>query len=186
MEELKQSLLLTMELEDTKLKAQHHLKSKDEQISHLKQLLTRAIKERDEAQDKCHKLLLQKGIDSTIVVNGFSSSDCDESIVSSPSNIPQFPEPDYPLHPNAPLPQKGKLLEAVIKAGPLLQTLLLAGPLPQWRHPPPPLDTTQIPPFPVPAEPDMSVEGCGKVNRKRGGLCEGQESPMKCHRILLH
>ncbi|XP_022730796.1 uncharacterized protein LOC111285556 [Durio zibethinus] len=35
------------------------------------------------------------------------------------------------------LPQKGKLLQAVMEAGPLLQTLLVAGPLPRWRNPPP-------------------------------------------------
>ncbi|KAK2382555.1 hypothetical protein QL285_070081 [Trifolium repens] len=35
------------------------------------------------------------------------------------------------------LPQKGKLLQAVIEAGPLLQNILLAGPLPTWRNPPP-------------------------------------------------
>ncbi|RDX95834.1 hypothetical protein CR513_21578, partial [Mucuna pruriens] len=35
------------------------------------------------------------------------------------------------------LPQKGKLLKAVIDAGPLLKTLFLAGPLPTWRNPPP-------------------------------------------------
>ncbi|KAJ8750612.1 hypothetical protein K2173_015786 [Erythroxylum novogranatense] len=35
------------------------------------------------------------------------------------------------------LPQKGKLLEAVMESAPLLQTLLLAGPLPRWRNPPP-------------------------------------------------
>ncbi|KAG6607603.1 Microtubule-associated protein 70-1, partial [Cucurbita argyrosperma subsp. sororia] len=37
------------------------------------------------------------------------------------------------------LPEKGKLLEAVMKAGPLLQTPLVAEPLPEWRHPPLPL-----------------------------------------------
>lgn len=35
------------------------------------------------------------------------------------------------------LPQKGKLLQALMKARPLFQTLLLAGPLPQWRNSPP-------------------------------------------------
>ncbi|XAR59021.1 hypothetical protein NMG60_11014634 [Bertholletia excelsa] len=35
------------------------------------------------------------------------------------------------------LPQKGKLLQAVLEAGPLLETLIVAGPLPQWRNPPP-------------------------------------------------
>ncbi|KAA8516473.1 hypothetical protein F0562_017021 [Nyssa sinensis] len=38
-----------------------------------------------------------------------------------------------------PLPQKGKLLQAVMEAGPLLQTLLAVGPpLPRWRNPPSP------------------------------------------------
>ncbi|KAJ6690711.1 hypothetical protein OIU85_006911 [Salix viminalis] len=35
------------------------------------------------------------------------------------------------------LPQKGKLLQAVMDAGPLLQSLLITGQLPQWRNPPP-------------------------------------------------
>ncbi|KAK9029102.1 hypothetical protein V6N11_026225 [Hibiscus sabdariffa] len=42
------------------------------------------------------------------------------------------------------LPEKGKLLHAVMEAGPLLSTLLVAGPLPQWRNPPP-SDTFRIP-----------------------------------------
>lgn len=46
------------------------------------------------------------------------------------------------------LPEKGKLLQAVVDAGPLLQTLLVAGPLPQWRNPPPP-QAFQIPIVPM-------------------------------------
>ncbi|XP_021912561.1 uncharacterized protein LOC110826255 isoform X2 [Carica papaya] len=46
------------------------------------------------------------------------------------------------------LPQKGKLLQAVMEAGPLLQTLLVAGPLPQWRNPPP-LQSFKIPPVSI-------------------------------------
>ncbi|XVE59203.1 hypothetical protein DITRI_Ditri05aG0026800 [Diplodiscus trichospermus] len=49
------------------------------------------------------------------------------------------------------LPQKGKLLQAVMEAGPLLRTLLVSGPLPQWRNPPP-LQTFKIPP--------VSIKGC--------------------------
>ncbi|KAK4785820.1 hypothetical protein SAY86_002509 [Trapa natans] len=44
------------------------------------------------------------------------------------------------------LPQKGKLLEAIMEAGPLLHTLLMAGRLPQWRDPPP-LQPISIPPM---------------------------------------
>ncbi|CAN6471277.1 unnamed protein product [Victoria cruziana] len=47
-----------------------------------------------------------------------------------------------------PLPEKGKLLQAVLEAGPLLQTLLIAGPLPRWRNPPP-LQSLQIPTIPI-------------------------------------
>ncbi|KAK6141732.1 hypothetical protein DH2020_024534 [Rehmannia glutinosa] len=209
MDELRQSLMLTMELEDTKLKAQQDLKMRDEQIAQLKALLTKTIKERDEAQQNFQKVRFEntflqqqlqkrqnsaphsgvsniedeprRGIDSN---NGFSSSDCDESIGSSPPRAPP-PESDFPIALNKPLPEKGKLLQAVMKAGPLLQTLLLAGPLPQWRHPPPPLDTYQIPPPPVvipPALPvhqeslhgNINVNNCGKITRKRG-LPEGFE-----------
>ncbi|KAL6864669.1 hypothetical protein ACP4OV_015820 [Aristida adscensionis] len=35
-----------------------------------------------------------------------------------------------------PLPQKGRMLAAVMEAGPLLQNLLVAGQLPRWRNPP--------------------------------------------------
>lgn len=49
------------------------------------------------------------------------------------------------------LPQKGKLMEAVMESGPLLKTLLVAGPLPRWRNPPP-LQHFKIPP--------VSIKGC--------------------------
>lgn len=53
------------------------------------------------------------------------------------------------------LPQKGRLLQAVIGAGPLLQTLLVAGPLPRWRNPPP-LQQFKIPP--------VSMKSCDLAN----------------------
>lgn len=241
MDELRQSLLLTtMELENTRVKAQEELKMRDDQLFQLKDLLSRTIKERDEAQEQCQRLALDKillqqqqlmlhrhnqqsaplsgissiedeprrgGMDSN---NGFSSSDCEESIVSSPI-IEQIPhqelthqvqvqpqqptidlDPTLPILTDRPVPEKGKFLQAVMKAGPLLQTLLLAGPLPQWRHPPPPLDSYQIPPPPVvvppppPTPPALSahslnqdslltiaaynsnINNCGRINRKRG------------------
>nr|GFA57248.1 hypothetical protein [Tanacetum cinerariifolium] len=33
------------------------------------------------------------------------------------------------------LPQKGKLVQAILEAGPLLQTVMDEGPLPRWRNP---------------------------------------------------
>ncbi|XP_073023516.1 uncharacterized protein [Primulina eburnea] len=231
MDELRHSLVLAMELEETRLQAHEELRNRDEQILQLKLLLNRAIEERDEAKEKCQnaffeKLLLQqqleqqchqsaphsgisgveddprRGIDSN---NTFSSSDSDESIVSSPHQLsPLIPPPkpaadaeqDFPVVPDRPLPEKGKLLQAVMKAGPLLQTLLLAGPLPRWRHPPPPLETYQIPPPPVvipspsplPTLPSLvsqpsiyqdslhyDINSDVNVNRKRG-LSEGSDT----------
>ncbi|XWS29029.1 hypothetical protein CRYUN_Cryun25bG0121700 [Craigia yunnanensis] len=246
MEELRHSLLYTtLELEQTRLAVQEELRKRDDQLIQLKDLLRKAMRERDEAHEKCQRLFLEKlllhqqqqqqvtplsgvssiedepkrGIDSN---NGFSSSDCEESIVSSPvldpiqqqqlpSALPQGPQAPPPqsmpqatieLVPEKPLPEKGKLLEAVMKAGPLLQTLLLAGPLPQWRHPPPPLESFEIPPVTIPSPPPpqllhqdslISINGyntlntCGKVNRKRG-LYDDSGSPTetKYQRLVLH
>ncbi|CAI9761537.1 unnamed protein product [Fraxinus pennsylvanica] len=217
MDGLRQSLLLTMELEDTRLKAQEELKMRDEQIVQLKIMLSRAIKERDEAQDKCQKmffgkLLLQNQCQKSTTsiedeprrrsdsINGFSSSDCEESIVSSPPQVEPLPPPptsaDFPIMPNRPLPIKGKLLQAVMEAGPLLQTLLLAGPLPQWRHPPPPLDTHQIPPPPLkPIQQELfhniiatsNINNCGRIERKRGFCADFDGSiESKYQRVGLH
>ncbi|KAH9660521.1 Enabled-like protein (DUF1635) [Citrus sinensis] len=261
MEDLRHSLLYTtLELEQTRLAVQEELKKRDDQLVHLKDLLSKVIRERDVAQEKCQRLVCEKillqqqqqhqqqqlqqqqqaaaplsgissiedeprrGIDSN---NGFSSSDCEESIVSSPviDPIPQppsqnlqqaqaqgpksVPEAAIELQPEKPLPEKGKLLQAVMKAGPLLQTLLLAGPLPQWRHPPPPLESFEIPPVTIPSPPPPPpppqpqlllqqdslgnipgcnmLNNCGKVNRKRI-LCDGSDAATetKYQRLILN
>nr|AFK35383.1 unknown [Lotus japonicus] len=247
MEEVRQSLVYTtLELEQTRFAVQEELRKRDDQLLNLKDLLNNTIRERDEAQEKCQRLLLEKflfqhqqqqqqqqadpnsgvssiedeprrGIDSN---NGLSSSDCEESIVSSPV-FDNMPQPQFPLPlpsvaqsmieltPEKPLPEKGKLLQAVMKAGPLLQTLLLAGPLPQWRHPPPPLESFEIPPVTIPSPPlqppqqppqllhqesffngsssTSTHSQCGRVSRKRI-FCDGSDSPSetKFQRVVLH
>ncbi|KAL3518440.1 hypothetical protein ACH5RR_021029 [Cinchona calisaya] len=234
MDELRQCLLqTTMELESTRLKAQEELKIRDDQLFQLKDLINRAIKERNEAvllMQQQQQLLLQlqqqnqqsaaplsgissiedeprKGMNSN---NAFSSSDCEESIVSSPGFEPFPQQPNIemdsmPILANRPLPEKGKFLQAVMKAGPLLQTLLLAGPLPQWRHPPPPLDSYQIPPPPLAIPPppptplalsaqflnqdsliniaayNSNISNCGIVNRKRG-FFDGSDSSTEANK----
>ncbi|KAK9157901.1 hypothetical protein Scep_004475 [Stephania cephalantha] len=66
-----------------------------------------------------------------------------------------------------PLPQQGKLLQAVMEAGTLLQTLLVSGPLPRWRNPPP-VQTLQMPP--------LSIKGCEpqEINYSGQTSCEPQ------------
>ncbi|KAK4764536.1 hypothetical protein SAY86_025626 [Trapa natans] len=208
MEELRTSLLCTTrELLSTKLVAQEELKKRNDQLVLLEGLLNRIIRERDEAREECQKLLhLQqqqqqkltlaaaqppmsgvsgieddprRGIESA-ANNGFSSSDCEESIVSSP--VTAASELDSVLA-DKPLPEKGKLLQAVMKAGPLLQTLLLAGPLPEWRHPPPPLEGFEIPPVsisPPPLTPSLLLTDSlmASFGRKRG-MSDGSHSPIE-------
>ncbi|CAL5212172.1 unnamed protein product [Lathyrus oleraceus] len=128
--------------------------------------------------------------------NGLSSSDCEESIVSSspPTATEQQQQPMMMIEliaKDKPLPEKGKLLQAVMKAGPLLQTLLLAGPLPQWRHPPPPLESFEIPPVTIPHHQDSSFvnTNCGRFSSRKRVFCEGSDSPSadnKYQRIVLH
>ncbi|KAH9619323.1 hypothetical protein KSS87_013484 [Heliosperma pusillum] len=214
MEELRQSLFYTtIELESTRIAAQEEITKREEEIIHLQQLLSKSIKERNEAQDKCRQLVLEKLLNQqkqsgnssiedepNVKKDGLSTlSDCEESIVSSPPRmlelgLPQV-SPENALQvfsPKKPLPEKGKLLQAMMNAGPLLQTLLLAGPLPQWRHPPPPLDTFEIPPVQIPGGDEYRVNNesnCGAVsNRKRsydGGASASSESN-KYQRILFH
>lgn len=79
------------------------------------------------------------------------SSEESSVFVSSPAATPAVAPTGelFELVPVGKLPEKGRLLEAVMKAGPLLHNLMLAGPLPQWRHPPPPLRSIEIPPVSI-------------------------------------
>lgn len=238
MDELKQTLMYTtMELEQTRVTVQEELRKRDEQLHNLKELFNKVVRERDEAQEKCQRLFLEKllfqqqkqqqnqdplsgissiedeqqqqqqqqkrGIESSN--NGISLSDCEESIVSSPQQT-RTEQPMMMIDSIAkdkPLPEKGKLLQAVMKAGPLLQTLLLAGPLPQWRHPPPPLESFEIPPVTIhsPPQPPQHQQqqllhqetfvnsNCGRFNSRKRVFCEGSDSPSaenKYQRIVLH
>ncbi|CAH2060329.1 unnamed protein product [Thlaspi arvense] len=192
MEELRHSLLhTTMELEQTRMVAQELLNSKDDRIMQLKDLLNKTIKEKDEAQERYNKLLLdqkfifqhQSGEEQDPNINGFPSSDGEESIVSS-FDPPLQIELNFP---ERTLPEKGKLLKAVLNAGPLLQTLLLAGQLPQWRHPPPQLESYEIPPVIIPEATPLSQNSCGNnLNRKRVHCDESNsKSETKYQRLLL-
>ncbi|KAF2615424.1 hypothetical protein F2Q70_00007751 [Brassica cretica] len=217
-EELRHShLCTTLELEQTKMLAREEIRKRDEQLINLKDILTKTITERDEALEKCQRLMFdnlsrQQQKHMTPPLSGassiddetlqpqklasnksFSSSDCEESLMSPTDHVinPQPSQPEEvsdaeimdPLLPDKPLPEKGKLLEAVLKAGPLLQTLLLAGPLPQWRYPPPPLKAFEIPPVTVQC-PNVN-NGCGKFNRKRV-FSDGSHSEAKYQKVLLH
>lgn len=192
-EELKYSFLYTLELESTIVSAKEEIAKREVEVICLKDALNRTFKERDEAQAKCQKLMLenlllqqqlqkqqqqqqqqppQEAAASTedeskpaaadpkknFSVSVSSSADCNNKDINVAASLTSpKPQPPLLLQPQAavssaaekPLPEKGRLLKAVMEAGPLLQTLLLAGPLPQWQHPPPKLDSIEIPPVSI-------------------------------------
>ncbi|KAF4361909.1 hypothetical protein F8388_005645 [Cannabis sativa] len=87
---------------------------------------------------------------------GFSMSS-----VPAPLNIDPASVVIENLSKGKPLPEKGKLLQAVLGAGTLLHNLLLAGPLPSWRNPPP-LQPFKIPPVSI----KCTGEGSSGYNQK--------------------
>ncbi|XWS75215.1 hypothetical protein CRYUN_Cryun01aG0066300 [Craigia yunnanensis] len=237
MEELKHALLFTtLELETTLISAKEEITRREFELIHLKDVLSRTMKERDEAQGRCQKLMLEKLIlhqqqqqvkqhqQETASLSGVSSSedeskpgdsnkhnsssDSNRSIISSPSldSIPPLVhlslQPRSPLlqealklAPNRPLPEKGKLLQAVKDAGPLLQNILLAGPLPQWQHPPPQVTSIDIPPVAIssPVQNLINQDSFNHLNgclsKKRGPQNhEGSDSSpnTKYQKVVLH
>lgn len=211
MEELRQALLYTtLELQTTIASAKEEITRRELEMVQIKDLLTRTMKERDEAQSRCKELQLEKLVlqqqssrkeqpklaaapsplktscsndEGMLVSSGVSTS----SLSPSPPPVPPVPTVTSELAVQKPLPLKGKLLQAVMEAGPLLQTLLLAGPLPRWEHPPPTLDSTEIPPVAIPS-PSSSAKFNGGFGNKRSSECsETSESPKNKHqKLILH
>ncbi|KAJ6303180.1 hypothetical protein OIU77_017126 [Salix suchowensis] len=187
-DELKQKLVYTtIELESVKAEANEELRKHKEDVKQLINLLKIAYQERDEAKGQLQKLL------NKLVL--FSSSELlpvlPQSQPENPLVIPAkalVQDYDGSIPPGLAasamadidpadividnflkgkvLPQKGKLLQAVMSSGPLLQTLLLAGPLPRWRNPPP-LQQFKIP---------VSIKGLETPKLTANSSCLAQQS----------
>ncbi|XP_058742027.1 uncharacterized protein LOC131614464 [Vicia villosa] len=183
LEDLKHSLLYTtLELEATIASAKEEITKKEYELIHANDLLTRVIKERDEAIAKCHNLMLEKQDfqlqnENEHSAPNASSSDCEEN---SSTTLPTQFQAVLELAEKKPLPKKGKFLKAVVEAGPLLQTLLLAGPLPQWQHPPPQLNSIEIPPVSISSPKDLSLSKKREFVFSSGSDC----SVSKCRKIV--
>lgn len=175
-EELKQALFrTTLELESTRLLAQEELKKLEAQSLHLAQLLHLATRERDDARRHCHSLLLllpkpnpnvEDSVDAAAIPASSTSSSEESSKATPPPSAPEVEAMVAASATERGLPQRGRLVEAVMRAGPLLQTLMLAGPLPQWRHPPPAIGSYEIPP--------VSIGACAGDEKKRKREEEGK------------
>ncbi|GAB4855001.1 hypothetical protein Ancab_023588 [Ancistrocladus abbreviatus] len=202
------------------------IKERDEAHSKCQKLLLQNLSLQQQLQQHQQQLKLQKaasfsriasrneekhgvGLD-TITNTSLSSSESEESIISSPATSTEHINPQNPfpsslpppqitlnLANQRPLPEKGNLLKAVMEAGPLLQTLLLAGPLPQWQHPPPQLDPIEIPPVTIPSptpqrllhqDPISSVNGCLGKKRGHDNNFDGSVSSSSCkyQRVVSH
>ncbi|KAE8711988.1 lysine-specific histone demethylase 1-like protein 3-like [Hibiscus syriacus] len=212
MEDLKHTLLFTtMELENTLISAKEEVTKRDLELIHLKDVLSKTMRERDDARRRCRNLVLEKFVlleqqsqhkqvqHETASLSGVSSSDDESnlSLVSSPDSdlLPQSSAAALKLAANRPLPEQGRLLQAVKDAGPLLQNILLAGPLPQWQHPPPQLAVIEIPPVAIssPKQQLLKQESFNNVNvclgKKRGieNYEDFESSPnTKYHKVALH
>ncbi|KAL3653131.1 hypothetical protein CASFOL_002812 [Castilleja foliolosa] len=167
MEQLGQKLLFTtLELEKLKSEATEEIKKNKDYIKHLLHLLQYAFEERDEAKNQLH-IILNKNRNANSSITEANTHSPVESLfnagVLSPDILNNQFDPALVLKidqgsliidnlvKGRVLPQKGRLLQAVLQAGPLLQTLLVAGPLPRWRNPP------QFQPFQIPP---LSIRGC--------------------------
>ncbi|CAK8572949.1 unnamed protein product [Lathyrus sativus] len=181
LEDLKHSLLYTsLELEATIASAKEEITKKEYELIHANDLLTRVMKERDEARAKCHNLMLEKQefqTENKSQSENASSSDCEEN---SSTTVPTQFQAVLELAEKKALPKKGKLLKAVVEAGPLLQTLLLAGPLPQWQHPPPQMNSIEIPPVSISSPKDLSLS-----KKREFALSSGSDSSVsKCRKVV--
>lgn len=148
--ELERALLrATLELESTHAAAQEEFRKMESQALRLTRLLESTIQERDEARHAL--LLLHHQVDrlQPPPVDVAVTEDIGDRQSGNPAaTSPALAELEAAAAKRG-LPEKGRLVEAVIGAGPLLQMLLLAGSLPQWRHPPPDLRGVEIPPVAI-------------------------------------
>ncbi|CAI0442563.1 unnamed protein product [Linum tenue] len=171
MEEFRQYVLYTSELETTLLSAREEIAKRELEILRLKELLSSTTKERNDARLQCLRLMFEhkeaeeqsppsvllSTAAATAPVFSSTSTSPNEQLAAGGEKESSPPETHHhhrgsvveELAADRMLPEKGKLLQAVKEAGPLLQTLLLAGPLPQWQHPPPQLDAVEIPPVTI-------------------------------------
>ncbi|MCO5603484.1 hypothetical protein L7F22_057635 [Adiantum nelumboides] len=99
---------------------------------------------------------------------GFATGN--EALYSAPKHLPEPPEADLEVMLRS-LPERGKLLQAVMQAGPLLQTLLVAGPLPRWHRPPP---TATVDPM----ESRLMMQCCNNVGSSSMDYMHNSHFPM--------
>ncbi|KAF8641561.1 hypothetical protein HU200_067748 [Digitaria exilis] len=177
--ELRRALVRALaELDACRAAHQAELRRIESEAARLAALLSSAAAERDELRRHCHSLLLllhhqAAAAEPTAslhagVLGGSGGAAATAAMDEHAAAAACVDETELEMALARRLPEKGRLVEAVVSAGPLLQTLLLAGPLPRWRHPPPsaPAD---IPPFNPGRQSPLNTDGSNSFSSASAG-----------------
>ncbi|KAL6650341.1 hypothetical protein ACP70R_009266 [Stipagrostis hirtigluma subsp. patula] len=204
--ELRRALVRALaELDAARAAHQAELRRMESEAARLAALVASAAAERDELRRHCHSLLLllhhqaqaappapspPASLHPGVVAGaGGAGAVMDEH---APDGATSADEAELEVALARRLPEKGRLVEAVVSAGPLLQTLLLAGPLPRWRHPPPPAPAggADIPPFnpgrlsPMKADAANSFSSASAGSSSPESNCSGGPPPPLAQQAL--
>ncbi|XP_066350576.1 uncharacterized protein [Miscanthus floridulus] len=201
--ELRRALVRALaELHASRAAHQAELRRMESEAARLAALVSSAAAERDEFRRHCHSLLLllhhqaqaapppphTPSLQAAASVLSAGGGGCTTAaaVIMNNENAPDAAacadETELEMALARRLPEKGRLVEAVVEAGPLLQTLLLAGPLPRWRHPPPPAPA-DIPPFnpgchsPLKADASNSFSSASAGSSSPESNCSGGPPP---------
>ncbi|KAF5790110.1 hypothetical protein HanRHA438_Chr09g0390931 [Helianthus annuus] len=169
-EELKHTLLYTLELESAIACAHEEISRKGDEVLHFKCLLTKTVKERDEAQLKYQELVLENMIlqqkiqelescptsfaittptgyiEDDHLLGVDSSSGSDDNYVGTPRMEIKVPLPPTDQQPKPELTDKVVLTKGLPENGKFLQAVVEAGPLLQTLLLAGPLPQWQHPP----------------------------------------
>ena len=194
--ELRRALVRALaELDASRAAHQAELRRMESEAARLAALVASAATERDELRRHCHSLLLLLHHQAQAaaptpslhagVLGGGAAAVTDEHAPDAANGVD---DTELEMALARRLPEKGRLVEAVVSAGPLLQTLLLAGPLPRWRHPPP-AAPADIPPFNPGHQSPHKTDGSNSSSSASAGSsspesnCSGGPPPPAAHAL---
>ncbi|KAG2564951.1 uncharacterized protein LOC120683815 [Panicum virgatum] len=195
--ELRRALVRALaELDASRAAHQAELRRMETEAARLAALVASAAAERDQLRRHCHSLLLllhhqaQAAAPTPSLHAGVLGGGAAAAAVTdehAPDAAAGVDDTELEMALARRLPEKGRLVEAVVSAGPLLQTLLLAGPLPRWRHPPP-AAPADIPPFNPGHQSPHKTDGSNSSSASAGSSspesnCSGGPPPPAAHAL---
>ncbi|PVH34758.1 hypothetical protein PAHAL_7G024300 [Panicum hallii] len=202
--ELRRALVRALaELDASRAAHQAELRRMESEAARLAALVASAAAERDELRRHCHSLLLllhhqaqataappapTPSLHAAGVLGGSGGGAAAVTDEHAPDAAACVDDTELEMALARRLPEKGRLVEAVVSAGPLLQTLLLAGPLPRWRHPPP-AAPADIPPFNPGRQSPLKTDGSNSSSSASAGSsspesnCSGGPPPAAAHAL---